>query len=226
MMRGRVDGLVVMSPHIDARAMNENLPQSLPVVLLNCYIDGGSFDSLNLDNFSGAFRMVEHLISHGHTRIAIIRGTEKNIDASERLRGYRAAIGERGAEQDPALEVEGNFSEAGGYDAVKKLLSLPRRPQAIFASNDSMAIGALSALREEGVRVPGEIALAGFDDVPVASYLAPSLTTVHVGIHDLGVRALSTVLRAVREKNSHLKQQVILSTEVRLRESCGCMHHD
>jgi DNA-binding LacI/PurR family transcriptional regulator len=89
-----------------------------------------------------------------------------------------------------------------------------------------MAIGALSALRDEGIQVPGEIALAGFDDVPIASYLTPSLTSVHVGIHHLGVRAIETALNAVREKNRHQKKQIVLGTELRLRESCGCSGKD
>ena len=222
MMRGRVDGLVIMSPHIDAHTLKENLPQSLPVVLLNCYIDDDSFDSLNIDNFGGSFDMVRHLLGHGFKRIAIIKGNEQNLDAAERLRGYRTAIEQGGGEQDSRLEVTGNFSEAAGYDAARKLLAISPRPRAIFASNDSMAIGALSALRDEGVQVPGDIALVGFDDIPIASYLTPSLTSVHMGIHSLGIRAIETALNSVREKNNHTKQQIILKTSLSLRESCGC----
>ncbi|MBM2842051.1 MAG: LacI family transcriptional regulator [Bacteroidetes bacterium] len=226
MMRGRVDGLIIMSPHIDAETLNENLPQTLPVVLLNCYVETNGFDSLNIDNYGGAYAMVKHLLSHGHQQVAVIKGTEKNFDASERLRGYRKAMQEAGMTPDPQLEFAGNFTEAGGYDAVKGILSRSTRPTAIFACNDSMAIGALSALRDEGVQVPGEIALAGFDDVPIASYLTPSLTSVHVGIHRLGVRAIETALHAVLEKNRHHKQQVVLGTELRLRKSCGCSNRD
>jgi LacI family transcriptional regulator len=94
MMRGRVDALVIMSPHIDAQTLNENLPRTLPVVLLNCYVESKGFDSLNIDNCTGACAMTAHLISHGHTRIAIIKGTEGNFDAAERLRGYRMALEE------------------------------------------------------------------------------------------------------------------------------------
>jgi len=224
MMRGRVDGLVIMSPHIDAHTLKENLPQSLPVVLLNCYIDDDSFDSLNVDNFGGALAMTQHLLGHGRKRIAILTGIEQNLDAAERLRGFRTALERGGATHDPALAVPGNFSEAGGYEAVGTLLALRHRPDAIFASNDSMAIGALSALRDAGIQVPGEIALAGFDDIPIASYLTPSLTSVHVGIHGLGVLAIETVLKAVSGKNNHRKNQILLKTELRLRESCGCTH--
>lgn len=222
MMRGRVDGLVIMSPHIDAETLNENLPQTLPVVLLNCYVETDGFDSLNIDNFGGALAMVSHLIGHNHSRIAVIKGIEQNFDASERLRGYRTAMQQAGKSVDPRYETVGGFSEAGGYEAARQLLAVSPRPTAIFACNDSMAIGALSALRDAGIQVPEEIALAGFDDVPIASYLTPTLTSVKVGIHNLGVQAIETALHAVRNKNAHHKHQVLLPTSLSLRESCGC----
>ncbi len=222
MMRGRVDGLVIMSPHIDAETLNENLPQSLPVVLLNCHVESNGFDSLNIDNYGGAFAMTQHLLWHGHTRIAIIKGTERNIDASERLRGWTDAITEGGGTPDPRFQVDGNFTEASGFDAAKQLLALSPRPTAVFACNDSMAIGALSAFRDEEIQIPEGVAVAGFDDVPIASYLTPALTSVQVGIHNLGIRAIETLLHAVRNKNTHCRQQIVLPTTLVLRESCGC----
>jgi LacI family transcriptional regulator len=222
MMRGRVDGLVIMSPHIDAAALNENLPQHVPVTLLNCHVEGDAFDSVNIDNFGGASAIVRHLLSHGHTRIAIVRGAEENLDAAERLRGYRHALETGGGVVDPQYEIAGEFSEASGYEAGRNILSLSPRPTAVFASNDATAVGLLSALRDAGVRVPAEIALAGFDDIPISAYLTPALTTVHMGVHELGVLAVESVLRAVREKNTHRRQQVVLPTTLAIRESCGC----
>lgn len=221
-MRGRVDGLIVMSPSIDAHTLKENLPKTLPVVLLNCLVADDSFDSFNIDNFTGAHEMVRHLIQHGHQRIAVIKGTEKNLDADERLRGYRQALREAHAQQDQCFEVLGNFSEASGYEAAKKILALLPRPSAIFASNDAMALGALSALREMGVAVPQEIALAGFDDVPLSRYLTPALSTVNVPISDLGAIAIQKLIHAFTEKNAHVKQHALVPTNLVLRESCGC----
>jgi LacI family transcriptional regulator len=222
MMRGRVDGLVVMSPHIDAQILNTNLPHNHPVVLLNCHVEGSTFDSLNIDNVYGSREMVAHLMSHGHRRIAIIKGTEHNIDAEERLAGYREAMAQGGGKKDETLEFQGDFTEASGYEAVKRIMNLDPRPSAIFASNDSMAIGALSALRDGGIQVPQDIALAGFDDVPIAAYLTPSLTSVHVGIHDLGALAIERVLFSLEQKGTYLKQQQLLPTTLSIRESCGC----
>lgn len=222
MMRGRVDALVIMSPHIDAETLNESLPQSLPVVLLNYPIETTAYDSITVDNFGGTKAMVAHLLDHGHKRVAIITGTPGNTDADERVRGYHAALAERGIAADERLVVPGAFSEASGVEATRVLLALPDRPTAIFASNDAMAIGALSALRDAGIQVPDEIALAGFDDVPIASFLTPALSSVRVGIHDLGVLAIETALHAVRHQNTHRRQQIIAQTSLSLRESCGC----
>ncbi|MDE3058062.1 MAG: substrate-binding domain-containing protein, partial [Bacteroidota bacterium] len=227
-MRGRVDGLVIMSPHIDAETLNANLPKSLPVVLLNCYVKDSSFDSLNIDNIGGAHQMVKHLIQHRHKRIAIIKGTEQNYDAEERLNGYRAALHEAKVEASAELEFSGNFTEEAGFEAAKKILTLPSRPTAIFASNDSMAIGAISALRESGFRVPEEMAVAGFDDIPIARFMKPGLTSVHVPISNLGVRAMEHLFAAVTEKENHIRKQDIIATELVVRESCGIheTHHD
>ena len=225
MMRGRVDGLVIMSPHIDAETLNETLPHHLPLVLLNCFVQSAAFEALNIDNPAGAAAMTRHLLSHGHTRIAIIKGVEGNFEAADRLRGYRDALRGAGLHPDPALAVAGDFSEASGYDAIKLLLQTHPRPTAIFACNDSMAIGAMSALREAGVHVPQEMALAGFDDVPIASYLAPALTTVHVGIHRLGVLAIERLLKAVHQRDGPRRQQTVLPTSLRIRASCGCLGH-
>jgi LacI family transcriptional regulator len=215
-LRGRVDGLILMSPDIDASALDANLPDTLPVVLLNCSVNGGGYDTIRIDNSGGASAMVRHLLGLGHRRIALIRGPERNLDAQERLRGFRQAMA--GAE---AVEVAGDFTEAGGYRAVQSLLGGGPLPTAVFAANDATAIGALSALREAGYRVPQDMALTGFDDIPFAPYITPSLTTVHVGIARLGQLAVERVLHAVERKNQHERQQSVLETWLVIRESCG-----
>ena len=164
-MRGRVDGVVAMSPDLDEKSLL-NLPSTIPVVLLCSVPRGNEIDSLTITNCRGAKEMVAHLVSLGHRRIAIIKGSPRNYDAAERLRGYRLALREAGIALDPLLEREGDFTEAAGYTAALRLFALADRPTAIFAANDSMAIGALSALKESGVLVPEEVAVAGFDDIP------------------------------------------------------------
>lgn len=219
-MRGRVDGVVAMSPDLDSDSLL-NLPSTLPVVLLCSVSPGDELDSLTIDNCRGARAMVKHLISLGHTRIAIIKGAPRNYDAAERLRGYRQALKDAGLESERALEVEGGFTEAGGYAAALQLLELEQRPTAIFAANDSMAIGALSALRESGVRIPEDMAVAGFDDIPLARYMDPQLTSVKVPIFDLGARAVEMLLHGVTYKNGHAHKRERVQTELVIRQSCG-----
>src|ERR1700694_3435524 len=151
-MRGRVDGVVVMSPDLDSDSLL-NVPSTIPVVLL-CSAPRGELDSLTIENYRGTRDMITHLISVGHTRIAIIKGSPRNYDAAERLRGYRMALRDAGVAHDLSLERSGDFTEVGGYTAALELLEMKLRPTAIFAANDSMAIGALSALRESGGEVP------------------------------------------------------------------------
>ena len=219
-MRGRVDGVVAMSPDLDAESLL-NIPATLPVVLLCSVSRGNELDSLTIDNCRGARDMVRHLISLGHRRIAIIKGAPRNYDAAERLRGYRLALREAGVTPDRSLELDGGFTEAGGYAAALELIEVDPRPTAIFAANDSMAIGALSALRESGVQVPEAIAVTGFDDIPLARYMDPPLSTVRVSICDLGARAVELLVDGVTHKNSHVRQRERVSTELVIRKSCG-----
>ncbi len=222
MLRGRFDGVVIMSPHIDAQMLNANLPKNLPVVLLNCRIQDDVFDSINIDNVGGTRQMMRHLLEHGHKQIAIIKGTDNNLDAEERLAGYYQALRDAGLSPSEDMIIRGNFSDESGYEAARRILTLAPRPRAIFASNDAMAIGALSALREMGVPVPQEIALVGFDDVPIARYLSPALTSVHVPISDLGAMAINKLLQVIRKKNDDRHEHVLLPTTLAIRESCGC----
>jgi len=224
-LRGRVDGLIVLSPDVDAQGLRRNLPETLPVVLLNTRIngraDGAAFDAINVDNHGGAFAMVRHLAGLGHRRIALIRGPAENADALERLRGYRAALRAEGITPEPALEIPGDFSEESGYRAGERLLALEPRPEAVFAANDSMAIGCLFALREAGVEVPRDVALAGFDDIPIARYVTPQLSSVHVPIAELGTRAMERLLHAVEHRNEHERRQETVPTTLVVRGSCG-----
>jgi LacI family transcriptional regulator, galactose operon repressor len=219
-MRGRVDGVVVMSPDLDSDSLL-NLPSTIPVVLLCSVSRGNEIDSLTIQNCRGAREMVTHLVSLGHGRIAIIKGSPRNYDAAERLRGYRIALRETGITPDSSLEREGDFTETGGFKATLELLQMESRPTAIFAANDSMAIGVLSALREAGVRVPEEIAVAGFDDILLARYMDPPLSSVHVPICELGERAVELLLNGISHKNGHTRKRERVSTKLVIRRSTG-----
>src|SRR5262249_28656776 len=143
-MQGRVDGMLVMSPHADADFARDELPQALPMVLLNAPPNNAHHPTLNVDNFGGANAMVRHLIGRGHRHIARIAGPEHTFDAAERLRGYRQAMLACAGSAPQVLP--GDFTEEGGYAAGIRLLAQKTRPQAVFAANDIMAVGCLYAL--------------------------------------------------------------------------------
>ncbi len=220
-MRGRVDGLIIMWPELDAQLLGGPLLARVPVILLNCPPTDLAHDTIGIANYDGAYAMVRHLASLGHRRIALIRGAAHNFDAAERLRGYRAAVRDLGLESDPDLEVPGDFSEAAGYEAARALLERAVRPTAVFAANDCMAIGALSAFRAAGLRVPDDVAIAGFDDIPMARYMDPALTSVHVDISALGERAAARLLEALQAPPGRELRRETLPTTLVVRRSCG-----
>jgi LacI family transcriptional regulator len=220
-MRGRVDGLLVMSPHIDAGALAANLQPSMPIVLINTPRSGAGFPSLTVDSYGGACTMVEHLLTRGHRTIALIAGPDANFDAQERVRGYVDTLARLAPGTQPQI-LKGDFTEASGYEAGRQLMAVRTHPDAVFAANDAMAIGCLYALVEAGLNVPGDIALAGFDDIPIARFVSPPLTTVRVRIADLGRLALEQLVRSISEPAQQDAPSVqALPTELVVRDSCG-----
>jgi LacI family transcriptional regulator len=218
-MNGRVDGLIVMSPHADDDFLAHNLPVNLPAVLLNSAVRDAGQRAFAVDNFGGARAMTEHLVASGRRRIAFLGGPQANFEARERERGYRAGLP---AGFQPWL-LEGDFSEEGGQRAAAALLTLPaaERPDAIFAANDIMAIGLLGTLQAGGVRLPGDIALAGFDDIPIARYVSPALTTIHVPIAALGSQALDALADALERPLGRPGEAIVMPVQLVVRQSCG-----
>ncbi len=219
-MQGRVDGLLIMSPHVDSGFLHDNLPDSLPVVLMNSAMNDARYSTLNVDNYGGAFEMTRHFIKLGHRRIALIAGPENNFDAQQRDKGYRAAMA-RGAPALPSYVVSGDFTEESGYRAGVELLASSSRPTAVFAANDMMAVGCLYAFAEAGVRVPGQIAVAGFDDIPIARYVSPALTTVRVRIADLGRAAFERLAMRLEDSGDAQESAQTLGYEIVVRRTCG-----
>ncbi|MFP5354149.1 MAG: LacI family DNA-binding transcriptional regulator [Gemmatimonadota bacterium] len=220
-MRGRTDGLIAMSPHFDAATLVQNLPPSLPVILLSCQAWGEDHQVIAIDNAGGAEAMVRHLVALGHRRIAMVMGEEGHFDTGERLQGYRRALMEAGIAPDAAYEVQGDFSEASGHRAVQELLALAERPTAIFCANDSMAIGGLCAVMDAGLRVPADITVVGFDDIPLAQYLSPPLTSVHVPIFEMGERAATRLIAALKGEPVSERRHERLPTRLVVRSSCA-----
>ena len=216
-MSGRVDGLLIMSPHADAKFLSHNIPGGLPTVLVNTFAGLPGHATFAVDNFGGAKAMTRHLVATGRKRIAFINGPEGNPEASERLRGYRAAL----RSGMPELIFDGDFTEESGWAAGRRIAESKPRPDAIFAGNDMMAIGCMATLAAAGLRVPEDIAIGGFDDIPIARYVSPALTTIHVPIAALGTAALDALAKAV-EKTAHSSAQpIVIPVDLIIRRSCG-----
>ena len=220
-MRGRVDGLILMASELDIEALALHLPERVPVILMNADHDGSRYDTVDTDNYGGALAMTEHLVSHGHRALRMIRGPGDNRDADQREKGFRAALDAAGIASGRDWVVTGEFTEESGYRATQALLAAGERPTAIFAANDSMAVGALSALRAAGLRVPGDVAVVGFDDIPIAEYMSPPLSTVRVSISTLGARAAELLFTSISAQNRHERTHEVLPTELIIRRSCG-----
>ena len=217
---GRVDGLLVMSPYVNGRFLQERVRATLPIVLISTVDADHQHTSFYVDNYSSAYAMVAHLAGCGHRTIAHIAGPDVNVDAQERLRGYRAALN-RELPGAPEYVIRGDFTEESGYRAGRELLVIAMRPDAVFAGNDMMAIGCLCALTEAGLRVPQDIALAGFDDIPTARFVVPALTTVRVRISDMGGRALDSLATAIESPAQFQPVTETVPAELIIRASCG-----
>jgi LacI family transcriptional regulator len=206
-MRGRVDGLLVMSPYDDGDRHLEEALAGLPdAVLIGSHHGLPGQRRIGIDNHAGARAMVAHLASLGHRRIAFVAGPAGNHEAAERLRGYRDALAELLPEVAPEA-CQGDFREASGERAGRELLANGPLPDAVFAANDMMALGVLSAFNAAGLAVPADVAVAGFDDIPLARYVPPGLTTMRVDIAALGADAMRRLLApAAAQPGEELRQ--------------------
>ncbi len=217
------DGLIVFPQSIDEKELRRLHSRNFPVVLL--YQSSPSslnIPSITVENKDGAQRIVEHLIQvHGRRRIVFLRGPEGNEDSEWRERGYRAALQAHGIQVDSMWIGRGGFNEIEAQEAIQKMLANGVDFDAVFAADDDSAAGALVALKRAGKRVPQDVSVVGFDDIMVARYLHPPLTTVHVPIEQVGREGVRQLVRLIRGQQA--EALVLLRTELVIRESCGCL---
>ncbi|MDQ2716728.1 MAG: LacI family transcriptional regulator [Chloroflexota bacterium] len=212
------DGILLVLPSEEAI---KHLDRSgLPFVLIHNQGDPHSTTpSVRITSWEGGYVATHYLIKLGHQRIAYIGKTAQALDAIERIAGYRAALDEAGLPLDPRLQCAGDFTEVDGYIATKLLLELPEPPTAIFAGNDRQAVGVYQALHELGVRIPGEMSVIGFDNLPYTKIMNPSLTTVHAPRLELGRNAAMMLLHLINKEPLEMTR-VVLPTHFVARQSC------
>jgi DNA-binding LacI/PurR family transcriptional regulator len=215
---GRADGLVVSGPRVDDPDLRDIVRDRFPVVLQGS-LPGLDVPSVDVDNVAGARRAVEYLISLGHRRIGCVTNAPLAYTAArERLAGYRAALDEANIEPHPDWIVEAAFDAQSGHHAMAKLLDRAEL-DAVFVASDVVAFGALGALRAAKRRVPHDISVVGFDDIPLAAFLDPPLTTIRLPAYELG-RAVGTALLD-RIATPAAPRRTLLPTELVVRESTG-----
>lgn len=202
-MNGWVDGFLVVTHNLNHDAMLEAAPDGTPTIFMHAPKPLPGYSSLQTDNSDLAAMAVRHLVDEGHRRIAMVKGPETNGEAHERFMGYKKALCEAGLSIDPDLIYDGDFTREGGMEAARVLLSRNHRPTALFAANDDTAIGVMFALTEHGYRVPDDMALIGFDDIPSARYQIPSLSTIHIPIAEMGRKAVETLVKAIDEPDDY-----------------------
>lgn len=212
----RVDGIIVLTGRLSDQAVKA-CAQSVPLVVTGRTLTTNNLCALNFDNFTGGQMATQHLIDLRHRRIAFIAGDPKHPDATQRLLGYRAALKDAGIAFDPKLVVQGDYNESSGLLAVTQLLSAQQPFTAIFAANDQMAIGAAHGLHRHGLRIPEDISLIGFDDLPTSLYALPPLTTIHQPAYEMGQLAATAMMQLLAGEPSALQ---VPGPRLIVRESC------
>jgi len=181
----RVDGVAILTGNLADRQIVD-FSQRVPIVAFGRQLGGPQLRGFCLDHYRAACEAVAFLIEQGHRRIAFIAGPPEHADAQARLAGYRDTLARYGLTRDPALEVQGDFLESGGLLAVNHLLASGKSFTALFTANDLTAFGARLALYRRGIRVPDDVSIVGFDDVPGSLYTTPPLTTVRQPLYEVG----------------------------------------
>jgi len=215
----RTDAIIIFAHNLDDGLIKSAARRDMPIVLIDRPIEGKYIINIKVDNFEGAYKATEYLISRGHEEIAYISGSEDSYDNEQRFEGYKAALEANGMKYNPDLIYRGNFVEAGGYAAAKLMISKGYVPRAIFAANDEMAIGAINAFGESGVKVGEDVAIIGFDDIRIARYVVPPLTTMRQPTYEIGCLAVNLVLRALA--GDFPESKIMLPAELIIRRSCG-----
>jgi len=222
----RADGVIIAPYDSDAQNLAQLRQRNIPTVIIDRRIEGWDVDSVRGDSLSGAKALVQHLISLGHECIAMISGPANTSTAEDRVAGYCMALAEAGIPLDNRLIMRGEYRTLSGEKLTQRVLDEGLNPTAIFAANNALAMGAIQALGERGLRIPQDIALVCFDDLPNVSRLFPFLTVVVQPVYDMGVNAAQLLLSRLDSEGSLQPRHIVLPTRLIVRHSCGSRLQD
>ena len=219
-LRGkRVDGLILGTAHVKDKSILELEMKKFPYILISRNIEGLDKNCIIVDDVEGGMMATEYLIKLGHRRIAHITGPLKTRSALNRLKGYKLALKKYKIKYQEELVEEGDFRIKGGYQAMKKFLKLLEPPRAIFAANDLLALGAMQAIQKKNFHIPEDFSVVGFNDIELASFVYPALTTIRQPMLEMGELAVKMLLRIIEEGEFN-QRRVILQPKLIIRESC------
>lgn len=211
----RVEGMILLTSSLPDQELL-NLSHLVPLVITGRQVSGERLYCLDVSSTTGARLATDYLVGLGHRRIAMIAGAAGPPDASQRLEGYQAALAAAQIPFDARLVASGEYTESGGYDAMNTLLDSGGNFTAVFAANDQSAFGALLALHRRGLRVPKEVSIIGFDDLPSSAFTIPPLTTVHRFTEELGKGAAEAIVDLIEQRPVHVR---VRSPTLAIRES-------
>jgi len=215
----RVDGLILGTAHVKDKSILELEMKKFPYILISRNIEGLDKNCIIVDDVEGGMMATEYLIKLGHRRIAHITGPLKTRSALNRLKGYKLALKKYNIEYMNELVEEGDFRIKGGYQAMKKFLKLLEPPRAIFAANDLLALGAMQAIQKKNFHIPEDFSVVGFNDIELASFVYPALTTIRQPMLEMGELAVKMLLRIIEEGEFN-QRKIVLKPKLIIRESC------
>jgi LacI family transcriptional regulator len=224
LLQKRVDGVLLVPVCCNLKMIQAIQSQNVPLVVLDRHILGVEVDSVRCDSEGGGYALVRLLISKGHRRIAMLSGPRGVSSADDRVAGYQRALIEASLGISDELIFYGNFTQQSGYEMVQKALAVQPHPTAIFAANNFITMGAFKAVRDAGLKVPEDIALVGFDDLPLELIIDPFFTVAAQPAYEMGKQATELILARVSGRVPPACQEIILSTEIIVRRSSGENH--
>lgn len=216
----RVDGLILLTSRTEDKTIETLRKNRFPFVVVGKPFNMEDVNWVDNDNQEAGYQATEHLIELGHKRIGFIGGEFTYVFMGERFKGYKKALDSYGIKFSKELLSLGEFVEEGGYNASKKLIEQKNRPTAIVVADDLMAFGAMRAIKAQGLSIPDDISIIGFNDTPLASYVDPPLSSMQIFVYDLGYNASETLINQLEEPDGN-KKHIIIPTSLKVRRSTG-----
>jgi LacI family transcriptional regulator len=223
LLQKRVDGVLLVPVRCTSRPVQVIQGQNVPLVILDRHIPGVKVDSVRCDSEGGGYELVQLLLSLGHRQIAMLSGPQGVSSADDRVTGYQKAMAQLGLDHQNEMVFYGEFTQQSGYKMMQRALAVEPRPTAVFAGNNFITIGSFKAVRDAGLRVPEDIALVGFDDLPATLIIDPFFTVASQPAYEMGKQATELILARIAGQAPAECQESVLPTEIIIRRSSGAL---